>query len=76
MSDRTRKLVSIRHRTDHDLLVLVKRELDRGFALADVATTRTSRLLTQAARADETARALCLEFPVLTVVSACKSNRA
>jgi hypothetical protein len=33
MSDRTKKLVSIRHRTDHDLLILVSRELDRGFAL-------------------------------------------
>jgi len=33
MSDRTRKLVSIRHRTDHDLLVLVSREFDQGFAL-------------------------------------------
>jgi hypothetical protein len=58
MSDRTRKLISIRHRTDHDLLVLVSRELDRGFALVDVATTRTSPLFTQADKAYDTARAI------------------
>jgi hypothetical protein len=58
MSDRTRKLVSIRHRTDHDLLVLVSRELDRGFALVDVATTRTSPLFAQAEKACETASAI------------------
>ena len=58
MSDRTRKLVSIRHRTNHDLLVLVSRELDRGFALVDVATTRTSPLFAQAEKAYDTARAI------------------
>jgi hypothetical protein len=58
MSDRTRKLVSIRHRTDHDLLVLVSRELDRSFALVDVATTRTSPLFAQAEKAYDTARAI------------------
>ena len=51
MSDRTNKLVSIRHRTDHDLLILVSRELDRGFALVDVATTRNSPLFAQAEKA-------------------------
>jgi hypothetical protein len=58
MSDRTRKLVSIRHQTDHDLLVLVSRELDRGFALVDVATTRTAPLFAQAEKAYDTARAI------------------
>jgi len=58
MSDRTRKLISLRHRTDHDLQVLVSRELDRGFALMDVATTRTSPLFAQAVRAYDTARAI------------------
>ena len=58
MSDRTRKLVSIRHRTDHDLLILVSRELDRGFTLADLATTRTSPLFAQAEKAYDTARAI------------------
>jgi|ERR1022692_3680886 hypothetical protein len=58
MSDRTRKLVSIRHHTDHDLLVLVSRELDRGFALLDVATTRSSPLFVQAEKAYDMARAI------------------
>jgi hypothetical protein len=58
MSDRTRKLVSIRHRTDHDLLILVSRELDRGFALVDVATTRSSPLITRAEKAYDMARAI------------------
>ena len=58
MSDRTRKLISIRHRTDHDLLILVSRELDRGFALLDVATTRTSPLFAQAEKAYNTATAI------------------
>ena len=58
MSDRTRKLVSIRHRTDHDLLVLVSRELDRGFALVAVATTRTCPLFAQAEKAYNTATAI------------------
>jgi hypothetical protein len=58
MSDRTRKLVSIRHRTDHDLLVLVSRELDRGLTLVAVATTRTSPLFAQAEKAFATVRAI------------------
>jgi hypothetical protein len=58
MSDRTRKLISLRHRTDHDLLILVSRELDRGFALVDVATTRTSPLFAQAEKAYDTASAI------------------
>ena len=58
MSDRTRKLVSIRHHTDHDLQVLVSRELDRGFALVDVLTARTSPLFAQAEKAYGTARAI------------------
>src|ERR1017187_10047930 len=58
MSDRTRKLVSIRHHTDHDLQVLVRRELDRAFALLDVATTMTSPLFAQAVKAYDTARAI------------------
>jgi hypothetical protein len=56
MSDRTRKLISIRHRTDHDLLVLVSRELDRGLTLVAVATTRTSPLFAQAEKAYNTAK--------------------
>lgn len=58
MSDRTKKLVSIRHRTDHDLMVLVSRELDRGLALVDVAATRTSPLFAKAEEAHDMARAI------------------
>jgi hypothetical protein len=55
MSDRTRKLVSIRNKTDHDLLILVQRELDRGLTLVAVATTKTSPLFAQAEKAYNTA---------------------
>jgi hypothetical protein len=58
MSERTQKLVSIRRRTDHDLLVLVQRELVRGFALADVATSRNSLLFAQAEKTITTAAAM------------------
>ena len=58
MSDRTRKLISIRHHTDHDLQVLVSRELDRAFAMLDVATNRTSPFFAQAVKSHETARAI------------------
>ena len=68
MSDRTRKLISLRHRTDHDLQVLVSRELDRGFALVDVATTRSSPLLAQAEKAYDTARAI---LPRIADLSEC-----
>ena len=56
MSERTQKLVSIRKRTDADLLVLVNRELARGVALvASLAITRTSPLFTQAEKSHSTA---------------------
>ena len=58
MSERTQKLVSIRRRTDQDLLVLVNRELDRGIALANVLTARTSPYFAQADKALKTARTL------------------
>jgi len=48
MPERTQKLVSIRRRTDQDLLVLVSRELDRSVRLAGMATTRTSPFFAQA----------------------------
>ena len=66
MSDRTKKLVSIRHRTDHDLLILVSRELDRGFALLDVATAKTSPLFAQAEKAYHTVRAILPRIPDLS----------
>jgi len=58
LSDRTRKLISIRHRTDQDLLTLVTRELDRGFALVDVETARTSPQFAQAEKSYDTASAI------------------
>jgi hypothetical protein len=58
MGERTRKLLTLRARTDHDLLVLVNRELDRGFALLDVATTRNSPLFAQAEKALAAATAM------------------
>ena len=58
MGERTRKLLTLRARTDHDLLVLVNRELDRGSALFDAATTRNSPLFAQAEKALATATAM------------------
>lgn len=58
MSERTQKLVALRSRTDHDLIVLVQRELDHGLALVDVAASRNSPLFTQAVKALATAKAL------------------
>ena len=68
MSERTQKLVSIRHHTDHDLLILVRRELDRAFAMVDVATTRTSPLFAQAVKAYDSARAI---LPRIADLSEC-----
>jgi hypothetical protein len=58
MGERTRKLLTLRAGTDHDLPVLVNRELDPGFALLDVATTRNSPLFAQAEKALATATAM------------------
>jgi len=50
MSGNTQKLAVLRARTDHDLLVLVRQELDRGFALAAAASTaQAERAYTKAA---------------------------
>jgi hypothetical protein len=58
MSSNTQKLRVIRSRTDHDLLTLIQRELDRGLALVNVAVTRNSPLFAQAQKAHETAMTL------------------
>jgi hypothetical protein len=58
MSDRTRKLAVIHAKTDHDLEILVQRELDRGFALLELATTRNSPLFAQAGKEYEMATTL------------------
>ena len=58
MSTNTQKLRVLRSRTDADLLVLVNCEINRGFALVDVATTRDSPVFAQAEKAHDTATAL------------------
>jgi hypothetical protein len=58
MGERTRKLLTLRARTDHDLLVLVNRELDRGCSLVDVATIRNSPRFAQAEKAFAAATAM------------------
>jgi len=58
MSSNTQKLRVLRARTDHDLLVLIDRELDRGFALVDVAPSRNSPLYAQVVKALSTATAM------------------
>jgi hypothetical protein len=66
MSDRTRKLVALRARTNYDLLVLVQREIDRGFALVDGTTTRNSPLFAQAEKAFASATVM---FPRISGMS-------
>jgi len=51
MLSNTQKLRILRARTDHDLLVVVSRELDRGLALVDSATSRNSPVFAQAVKA-------------------------
>ena len=58
MSERTQKLVALRARTDHELVVVAQREIDRAFALAIAASSRNSPLFTQAEKAFSTAASL------------------
>ena len=58
MSTNTQKLRALSARTDHDLLTVVSRELDRGLALVDAATTRNSSVFAQAVKAYDTATTL------------------
>ena len=58
MGERTRKLLTLRARTDHDLQVLVNRELDRAFVLLAAATSRNSPQFVQAQKALATATTL------------------
>ena len=67
MGDRTRKLLTLRARTDHDLLILVNKELDRGFAFVDSARTRNSPLFVQAEKASALAAAM---LPRISALSA------
>ncbi len=58
MGDRTRKLLTLRTRTDHDLFILVNRELDRAIAILAGMTDRKSPLFTLAERAFAEATAI------------------
>jgi len=58
MSSNTQRLRVIRSRTDHDLLILIQRELDRGLALVNVTATRNSPPFAQAQKAHQTAMSL------------------
>jgi hypothetical protein len=55
---RQAKLVELRRKTDRDLLILAHRELERGLALADVATTKQSPLYGLAETAYRTLKTL------------------
>lgn len=71
MSSNTQKLRVLRARTDHDLRILVQRELDRGSALLDVAITRNSPAFLQAAKAQNTAAALLSRIAALDDADRC-----
>lgn len=58
MSGHTQKLAVLRARTDRDVLILVQRELDRGFALVSVANVGASPLFVQAEKAYARAQSL------------------
>jgi hypothetical protein len=58
MSTNTQKLRVLRSRTDHDLVVVLSRELDRGFALVNAVRSRNSPLFAQAVEAYDTAKSL------------------
>ncbi len=51
MSARTEKLLALRAKTDHDLLVMINRELDRALELVSAANTRNSSVFAQAENA-------------------------
>lgn len=55
MQTDTQKLRVLRARTDHDLLALVQRELERGLTAVQTATTKSSQPYVQAQRAYDTA---------------------
>jgi hypothetical protein len=59
----TRKLASLRAKTDEELLVLIQRELDRALTLADVAVNRESLFYGEAEKAYDKAVALLRNVP-------------
>ena len=66
MSTNTQKLRILRSRTDHDLIMLVRREIERGLMLVDSPITRNSPRFAQAQRAVSTAAALLPRISALT----------
>ena len=68
MSERTEKLIALRARTDHDLVVLVQRELDRCANLLHAARSRQSPVFAQAVKAHDTATALLPRIAALSAV--------
>jgi hypothetical protein len=65
MSSNTQKLRIIRSKTDHDLLILLQHELDRGLAVANVAVTRNSPQFDQSQKAYETVVSLLSKIPAM-----------
>ena len=63
---RESKLLELRRKTERDLLHLVRRELDRGLTLADLAATKESALYAQAERVYQTAKAW---LPLVSVLN-------
>ena len=63
---RESKLVELRSKTDRGLLILVRRELDRGMALANVATGKGSPLYS---KAESTYSSVKLLLPKLGAIS-------
>jgi hypothetical protein len=58
MSTNAQKLRLLGARTDHDLVVLVNRELDRGISAAQFAPNKSSQLCANAGKSLSTALAL------------------
>lgn len=72
MSSNTQRLRVIRSRTDHDLLILIQRELDRGLTLVKVTATRNSPPFAQAQKAHETVMSL---LPKISGLDDCDRQR-
>src|SRR5215475_8365948 len=66
MSTNTQKLRILRSRTDHDLIMLVRREIERGLMLVDSPIVRNSPRFVQAQRAISTAASLLPRISALT----------
>jgi hypothetical protein len=67
MPSNTQKLRVLHARTDHDLLILVRREIERGLTLLDAASSRNSPLFVQAEKTLATATTLLPKIAGLSV---------